>query len=123
MPSNLRPTYGWDWVKMHDEAVDVETGLLVWRAGVPTGRMLWIQGSAPFTLPTTNTGLIEVDLMESLLVAKVAAVRLLESQPGSLHPSRSRQSAEAVSRLERDIEKLAVGHGDTAGAVSLGPGW
>ena len=122
-PRNMREWPYWDWYTYHDEAQDVEVGVLVWKRKPPSGYRMMLMGSAPFTLPITDGAIVEVDQMESLLVAKLAALKLLEkNMAGS--PASLRQSwAETAGRLTRDIATLSGGRGQRAGGTSLGPNW
>ncbi|HHT9130879.1 MAG TPA: hypothetical protein ACFYED_00130 [Candidatus Tripitaka californicus] len=118
-PRNASPVGGWDFVRYHDEALDVETGVIVWRTTPPAGRMMWIQGAGPLTLPTADTGVVELDQTESLLVAKAAAIILLER---NMYRGGARW-AERVARLARDVQALSEGHGSSRDSASLGPDW
>ena len=118
MPSGARRVAGWDWFKYHDEALDVATGVLVWHKKPAAGQLMWLKCQGPLTLPTADTGVIEVTQAEGMLVAKAAALALLESNPGVTPQWRDR-----VARLQRDVETLARGLAANAEGVSLGPTW
>ena len=119
IPKNLRPETGFEFLKYHDEAADVEMGVIKWTRKPLPGRMLWILGNAPLSLPTTDAGVVEINQTEELLVAKVAALILMESNPRS----GDRAWADRAGRLARDIDRLSQGHGDKADASALGPNW
>tara|TARA_Y100000034_G_C6797475_1_gene357564 strand:+ start:620 stop:982 length:363 start_codon:yes stop_codon:yes gene_type:complete len=120
MPRNASPASGWEVLKYHDEAADVELGIINWaHHKPPAGRAMWILGDGPFKLPTADSDVVELNQMESLLVAKAAAIILLER---NLYMG-DRFWADRLARLGRDVESLARGHGSGSEAVSLGPTW
>lgn len=114
-----RPLSGWDWRRYHDEAANVEMGVLEWKRRPAPHRLLRIEGDGPFTLPTTETGVVELNQMEGLLIAKMAAIILLERSMQAGSP----RWAVRIDRLARDVERLAEGMGSSQEAVTLGPTW
>jgi hypothetical protein len=115
-PSSLRPVRGWDFQQYHAEGRDWSEGMIIWdRNRPPAGRLLYFIGRGPFTLPTADTGEIEVNIEEEQLVAKVAALILLENNP----VSGDAKWEDRVSRLRSDIAFLSK----ESEGVSLGPTW
>ena len=125
LPTNLQPVSGWEIFRFHDEGQTVETGLIRWGKSQkpPAEQLLWIVGNGPFTLPTTDsavlTGIVEIDQREEMLLAKTAALILLENQG----LASGRAWADRAGRLQRDIEVLREGHGGDADSVALGVTW
>lgn len=125
LPTNLQPVSGWEIFRFHDEGQTVETGLIRWGKSQkpPAEQLLWIVGNGPFTLPTTDsavlTGIVEIDQREEMLLAKTAALILLENQG----LASGRAWADRAGRLQRDIEVLREGHGGDADSVALGITW
>jgi hypothetical protein len=112
---------GWGYQKYSGDAEDYELGLLTWRSGLPSAYLMKMVGSGPFTLPTADTGVVEVNEVESLLVAKLAASELLELSMRSSPRSYRQSLADDVGRLTRDINLLVEGVGSQADATSLSP--
>jgi hypothetical protein len=73
---------------------------------VPNGSRLWCRASAPLTLPTANTSVIEVTPMEATLVAKRAAVKLLQDLSHYAGPDLAKQAETRISQLTADIVRL-----------------
>lgn len=113
------PLSGWDFRRYHDEATNVEMGVLEWKKKPPAHRLLRIEGDGPLTLPTTESGVVECNQIEGLLLAKMAAIILLER---NMHTGSPRWAAR-VDRLSRDVERLAEGMGSNQDAAALGPTW
>ena len=91
----------------------------------PTGQqVLRMPTSVPLTLPSTDSSNVEVNRVDSLLIAKMAAAKLLVKD--MMHgPSTFRQRAsERANILLQEVRQLAEGRGATAGnAVPLSPTW
>lgn len=119
MLQNAQSVHGWDWVMWHDEAADDETGCLLWRQKPAAGRLMLIEGDAPFTLPTADAGVVELNQIEGLLVAKTAALILLQNNV----VTGDARWAQRIAMLQRDIERLAKGAGRSADVATLGPNW
>ena len=80
--------------------------------------------SVPLTLPSTDSSNVEVNRVDSLLIAKMAASKLLIKD--MMHgPATFRQRAsERANILLQEVRQLAEGRGSTAGnAVPLTPTW
>jgi hypothetical protein len=115
-PGNATPWRDWRWLKYRDEAQDVEYGIIRWLKFPPKGYRMWVEGSAPLSIPTADTSAIEVDRMESILVAKMAALDLVERNFDTSQPRWAKRQGE----LSRDIAILAEGRGESNKAVALG---
>ena len=91
----------------------------------PTGQqVLRMPTSVPLTLPSADSDNVEVNRVDSLLIAKMAAAKLLVKD--MMHgPSTFRQRAsERANILLQEVRQLAEGRGATASnAVPLSPTW
>jgi hypothetical protein len=88
------------------------------------GSVLRMPTSVPLTLPTADTSNIEVTTIDSLLICKMAAAKLLIKN--MLHsPSTFRQRAEVrAGILMQEVRELAEGRGSSvSNAVELSPVW
>lgn len=117
--SRGHPIDGWGFRRFHDEATNVEMGLIEWKKRPAPHRLLRIEGDGPLTLPTADAGVVECNQVEGLLLAKMAAIILLER---NIHTASPRWAAR-VDRLARDVERLAEGMGSSQDSVSLGLTW
>ena len=101
-----------------------EIGVIELQSRTREGRVLRMPTSVPLTLPTTDSGNIEVTRMDSLLIAKMAAAKLLIKD--MLHgPSSFRQRAEGrAGILMQEVGQLAEGRGaGAANTAPLSPTW
>ena len=98
----VRPVNGWDWMRYHDEAANVEYGVLLWKRPLASAQRLWLVGNAPFTLPTTDGAIVEINVHEAILVATLAAIKLYETHAVGMPASTRAQVDERVASLKRD---------------------
>ena len=101
-----------------------ELGVLELQSTPTSLQVLRMPTSVPLTLPTTDASSVEVSRVDSLLIAKMAASKLLVKD--MLHgPASFRQRAsERANILGQEVSQLAEGRGATAGnAVPLSPTW
>jgi len=101
-----------------------ELGVLELQSTPSGGQVLRMPTSVPLTLPSADAGDIEVNRVDSLLIAKMAAAKLLIKD--MMHgPSTFRQRAsERAGILMQETRQLAEGRGATASnAVPLSPTW
>ena len=101
-----------------------ELGVLELQSTPSGGQVLRMPTSVPLTLPSADAGDIEVNRVDSLLIAKMAASKLLIKD--MMHgPSTFRQRAsERAGILMQETRQLAEGRGATASnAVPLSPTW
>lgn len=117
-----KPLGGWSLYRYRNEQATGEIGMISFFKSPPTHlKRLWMPCSAPLSLPTADTDVVEVDLPEDLLLAKMAALKLIEKMTGS--PDRNRME-EVEIRLRRDVEELSKGKGASdSGAVPLTLTW
>ena len=94
---NLRDII-FDYERMHAEAVDYDEAVLMLQP-VIGNRRLYVRGLAPLTKPTSNASVVEVTAQEAILVAKRAAILLLEDEIYRI-PARQRE------RVEEQIDRL-----------------
>ena len=104
-PRNMSPYNQWDWHKYHDEAANVEYGVLVWRGGVPRGKRVWLECEGPLTLPTADTGVVEINDFEAMLVARMAASHLLTQRMDGMPELYRAKIREKLARLNQEIER------------------
>ena len=101
-----------------------ELGVLELQSIPTRDLVLRMPTSVPLTLPAANTDSIEVARVDSLLVAKMAAAKLLVKD--MLHGPETfrRRAAERSGVLMQEVSQLARGRGATASdAVPLSPTW
>jgi len=95
-------------VSIHrDAAADSDIGLL--RLGEnqpPISTRLFIRGRGPLSIPSTDTDYIEVTASQALIVAKRAAIKLLESLGVLVGSSQWRQVRERIIILRNDLSLL-----------------
>ena len=101
-----------------------ELGVLELQSTPSGGQVLRMPTSVPLTLPSADTDNIEVNRVDSLLIAKMAASKLLLKD--MMHgPATFRQRAsERAGILMQEVRQLAEGRGATASdAVPLTHTW
>jgi hypothetical protein len=124
----LRHAGEWDFYRYRDEGANTETGMILFEGRAPVNqKRLWMPGSARLTLASAvssdSASEIEVQRPEDLLLAKMAALKLLEKDTTG---SGLRQSHKLrlMSSLSRDIDTLSEGAGaKSVNAVALSPNW
>jgi hypothetical protein len=120
-----RSVLEWQFYKSSDmsfpSATTTQRGSLTLPPGLPDGARLRIMAEGPFTLLDGETETMEVTLPESELVAKVAAKSLLERQLLSVNLSTRKKYIERMGFLERDIDILSGGHGQSSDVATFGP--
>ena len=101
-----------------------ELGVLELQSTPARNLVLRMPTSVPLTLPTADTDNVEVTRGDSLLVAKMAAARLLIKDMYHGPESFRRRAAERSSILMQEVTQLSRGRGATASdAVPLSPTW
>ena len=101
-----------------------ELGVLELQSTPARNLVLTMPTSVPLTLPTADTDNVEVTRGDSLLVAKMAAARLLIKDMYHGPESFRRRAAERSSILMQEVTQLSRGRGATASdAVPLSPTW
>jgi hypothetical protein len=103
---------------------DDELGVLELQSTPARNLVLRMPTSVPLTLPTANDDNVEVTRGDSLLIAKMAAARLLIKDMYHGPESFRRRAAERSSILMQEVTQLSRGRGATASdAVPLSPTW
>ena len=101
-----------------------ELGVLELQSTPARNLVLRMPTSVPLTLPTADTDNVEVTRGDNLLVAKMAAARLLIKDMYHGPESFRRRAAERSSILMQEVTQLSRGRGATASdAVPLSPTW
>ena len=101
-----------------------EIGVIELQSRTREGRVLRMPTSVPLTLPTTDSDNIEVTRMDSLLIAKMAAAKLLIKD--MMHgPASFRERAQGrAGILMQEVSQLAEGRGaGAADTAPLSPTW
>ena len=113
-------------LKHHDEDTTTLLGELDFgHRPVAQGRRMWAIADGPLTVPTTTTATtnLECTYSESLLIATLAARKLLERDMERVPPDVRRTHADRISRLTRDFNELSVGAGAARDVAPLPWTW
>ena len=87
-------------------------------------QVLRMPTSVPLTLPSANTDSVEVNRVDSLLICKMAAAKLLIKDMMHGPASFRQRASERSSILMQEVRQLAEGRGSTASnTASLAPTW
>ena len=87
-------------------------------------QVLRMPTSVPLTLPSTDSSNVEVNRVDSLLIAKMAAGKLLIKDMMHGPATFRARASERASILMQEVSQLAKGRGATAAnAVPLSPTW
>ena len=79
-------------------------GILMFHDDLPRrGEKLWMPSRTPFSLPSTNTGEVELDVPNDLLVTKKAALMLLQRNPSVATSPRMLTRAAELRQEIQDI--------------------
>ena len=103
-PDRAQPWRGWQWRRYTDSVLDY--GVITWTQRPPAGRRAWLVGPAPFTLPTVDSSVIELDEWDAQFVCKIAALKVYEGWMNRVPNSVRVKWSDTVSRLTRDINIL-----------------
>jgi hypothetical protein len=121
-PRNLRPWNEWRWVRYHEETTNEEIGLIVWTKKPPAGYRMWIEVDGPVTAPTADTDVLELNTIEAILIAKMAALKLVEIKVLTASALMAQKLLQTAAQLARDVERLSEGKGAATRAAPL-PKW
>lgn len=114
----------WTFYKYRDEQADTDTGVLAFLDKRPVrGYRLWMPGRAPLTLPTADGNNIEINQPEDLLIAKMAARRLIEQDLNQSTPAERASQEPVLFRLGSDILALSNSLSTNKIALPLMPKW
>ena len=117
------PVSQWRFYKHYNEQQSSDVGTLWLPCSVPAGKRLLVKASGPLTLPTADTHNIEITQFESLLVAKMAALKIIEGRLVGATGTAMRNLSTLGARLSREVEELSGGLGGQIGAAALSPDW
>jgi hypothetical protein len=114
--------------KHHDEDATTQIAILdvsLSRFPPRDGRLLWLRGDGPLTVPSTalSTSNMEVTEGESMLLATKSAINLIQ-QASSGAPSSAQRVYEAkIASLHRQFAELAAGAGEARDSAIYSVGW
>lgn len=117
------PVSQWQFYKHYNEQQASDIGTLWLSPSIASGKRLLVKASGPLTLPTADTHNIEITQFESLLVAKMAALKIIEGRLVGATGAAIRNLSVLGARLAQDVERLSQGLGGQVGASSLSPDW
>jgi len=101
-----------------------ELGVLELQGTPRSGQVLRMPTSVPLTLPSADSDNIEVNRVDSLLIAKMAASKLLLKDMMHGPATFRARASERAGILMQEVRQLAEGRGATASnAVPLTPTW
>ena len=109
------------FARHHDEATTTDLGILdfsIGRPGPANGQLLLAKGTGPLTVPSAMTDNLEISESESLLLATLAALKVLER-----NVSGGKDAQERTAHLRAQFERLAGGVGQTRGVAALPMRW
>ena len=123
-----RPMVDYRLVKHHDENATTQVGTLDFgqsRQAPSDGRLMWLRGDGPLTVPTSalSTDNIEVTESESLLLATISAIRLMERGMSGAPSSTRRSYGERLGGLHLMVENLLEGAGQSRDTATYSLGW
>ena len=123
-----RAVLEWRMVKHHDANTTTQLAILALTASRPPpadGRLMWLRGDGPLTVPTsvTSTDNLEVTESESLLLATAAAIKLLERATAAAPVSARRTHGERLGQLRNQFATLASGAGEARDVATYSTGW
>ena len=123
-----RPVIDYRLIKHHDENTTTQIGVLDFsqsRKPLGDGRLMWLRGDGPLTVPTSalSTDSLEVSESESLLLCSLAAMNLLERAAAGAPASTRQAYQDRISRLGGLAADLSQGAGQARDAASYSLGW
>jgi hypothetical protein len=126
--SRQRTVLGGNLVQHHDENTTTQVGVLDFTSS-PRPPMdeevLWLRGDGPLTVPTSalSTDNLEVTEGESLLLATIAAMNLIQRAQTGKSQSVQRSYSQRVNDLQRQLEGLISGAGQARDVATYSIGW
>jgi hypothetical protein len=123
-----RPMVDYRLVKHHDENASTQVGTLDFgqsRAAPSEGRLMWLRGDGPLTVPTSvlSTDSLEVTETESLMLATFTAIRLIERGMAGAPSSTRRAYSERLTNLHDTAVGLIAGAGQARDTATYSLGW
>ena len=101
-----------------------ELGVIELQSRPQAQQVLRMPTSVPLTLPSANTDSVEVNRVDSLLICKMAAGKLLIKDMMHGPASYRQRASERSSILMQEVRQLAEGRGSTSGNTApLAPTW
>ena len=101
-----------------------ELGVIELQSRPQAQQVLRMPTSVPLTLPSANTDSVEVNRVDSLLICKMAAAKLLIKDMMHGPASFRQRASERSSILMQEVRQLAEGRGSTASNTApLSPTW
>ena len=106
-PYNPKPVE-FKFVRYSPEASASNVGIVRFgRQAPPPGMRLWARGSGPLSQPTADTDVVELDEVDALLLAKMAALHLAQADSFRGTPSFEASMENFKGELEFDIAELS----------------
>ena len=123
-----RPVIDYRLIKHHDENTTTQLGVLDFsqsRRPLEDGRLMWLRGDGPLTVPTSalSTDSLEVTESESLLLSALSAMNLLERAAAGAPASTRQAYQDRVARLGALAGDLTAGAGQSRDVSSYSLGW
>ena len=123
-----RPVIDYRLINHHDENTTTQLGVLDFsqsRRPLEDGRLMWLRGDGPLTVPTSalSTDSIEVTESESLLLSALSAMNLLERAAAGAPASTRQAYQDRVARLGALAGDLTAGAGQSRDVSSYSLGW
>jgi len=123
-----RPVIDYRLVKHHDENTNSQVGVLDFvqsRKAPASGRLMWLRGDGPLTVPTSplSSDYLEVTESEGLLLATSAAIILLQRAVAGAPASTRETYLSRVQRLADTFDEIAIGAGQSRDVATYSMGW
>ena len=104
-----KPWYSWSWQRQVNPDPDTSSvGLLYFPTPPPGGTRLYLRGRAPLSLPSADTGVIEVTEPESELLASLVAAELLRREQPKVMTNLRAIYQLRINQLEADAQSLRL---------------
>ena len=115
-------------VKHHDENTTSQIGVLDFtqsRKAPSDGRLMWLRGDGPLTVPTSSlsSDYLEVTESESLLLATSAAIILLQRAVAGAPASTGETYLSRGQRWADTFDEIAIGAGQSRDVATYSMGW
>ena len=123
-----RPVLDYRMVKHHDENASTQLGLLDFsqsRRPPGEGRLMWLRGDGPLTVPTSSLSSASFEITESegLLLATASAINLLQRAVAGAPASTRETYLSRVQRLADTFDEIAIGAGQSRDVATYSMGW
>ena len=126
--SRSRPVLDHRLVKHHDENTSTQLGIIDFsqsRRAPSDGRLMWLRGDGPLTVPTSSlsSDSFEVTESEGLLLATASAINLLQRAVAGAPASTRDTYLSRVQRLADTFDEIAIGAGQSRDVATYSMGW